>query len=132
VNLFVAQSTNFQNNSNSVLKGVRCDESVFVGALVRAEEEVLFLASASTYLTSNVFGVIEKKVNPTECWVRVSGVTESLYSGLEESEEYFLSTNPGHLTAIPPNGSGVVVLRVGQPFSSSRLLLSKGVRIVRT
>ena len=132
MNLYVAQSTAFSNDANSVLKGVPCEQSVFVGGVVIALDGVMRLASASSYATSNFFGVVVKKVSDTICWVRVSGVSEPVFSGLVESEEYYLSLTPGQIATTPPVGSGTVIAKVGQPFSSTRLLLSKGMRIVRT
>lgn len=132
MSLFVQGSSPQSNDANLVLKDVPCDPTVQVGNVVRMEAGVAVKAKADTYANSNALGVVEKKITASLCWIRVSGVTTSIFSGLSTAEEYFLSAvTAGGISTTAPQGSGQVVLRIGQPFDSTRLFISKGVRMVR-
>lgn len=120
------------NSANAILTGVPCNPSVVVGDFVRVDSGVVVKALADTFDHSNVLGLVEL-VNPDgTCTVRINGVSEPVFSGLNESLEYYLSDlTPGALTSSAPVASGAVVLKVGQPFDSERLIVLKGSRIVR-
>lgn len=119
--------------ANSVLTGVKCEPSVFIGAAVRMLPSGTAKNALATSLgLSNVIGVVESKTSSTRCNIRVAGITLNVYSGLDVTKEYFLSsTEPGVITTVPPTGTGQVVLRIGQPYSSTELLVTKGLRMVR-
>lgn len=120
---------------NVVLTNVPCDPAVIVTDAVKMVAGVAFQALADSITNSNVIGVVQKKSSATVCDIRVSGVTPAIFAGLDESREYVLSgSTPGLLVTqdFSPTGAGQVILRVGQPFDSQRLLVSKGTRIIRS
>ncbi len=143
-----------------ILENFDCHTSVFVGSIVRLDYEnivplymsqwaslstlqtmdaidyntIAVNALADSYENSNVFGIVEAKLSPTKCNIRVSGVTGSLFVGLDIIEEYYLSdVYPG--TLVPsfaaPSTTGHVLLKVGQPVSPTRLLYLRGERVIR-
>jgi hypothetical protein len=115
-----------------VLVNVPCDSSVYVGAAVKMLGGIAYNALADSLANSNVIGIAESKTTSTLCNVRVLGVSPAVYSGLDETKEYFLSDiTEGLITTVVPTTSGHIILRVGQPFSSTRLLVLKGIRIER-
>lgn len=120
--------------SNVFIKNVTCDASVFVGAFVRMTAgSTAVNALADSDANANVIGVVYEKPSSTLCHIRVQGVTESIFTGLDVSKEYFLSqTTPGDMTTtVPPSGSGYIRLILGQPFSATEFLVNKGERTVR-
>lgn len=118
--------------ANVVLRDVPCDATVFVGAAVKMVAGTAFNALADSLTNSNVIGIAEVKVSATVCHIRVLGVSPAIYSGLDETKEYFLSdTVAGQITTTAPSTSGHIILRVGQPFSGTKLLVLKGIRIER-
>lgn len=120
------------NSINAILTGVICDVTVEVGDCVRFDSGVAVRALADSYANSNVVGIVESKEDTTVCTVRINGVSTSIYAGLDETEQYYLSdTLPGKLTTVAPVLSNHVVLKIGQPFDSTRLIVLKGERIVR-
>lgn len=147
-------------SGTELLEDVACDASVFVGSAVRIDTSSLapvmmsdwptlsvlpilnvndFVpravnALADSYANSNVIGIVESKSSSTLCDIRVSGVSAENYLGLDPSEEYYLSdTNAGVLVTIysAPQDPGTVMVKIGQPFSSKKLLYQRGERIVR-
>lgn len=131
-NFFSIPSQTTQN-ANAVLENVLCDSSVEIGNAVRADPTgVLFQADASNLSTANVVGIVESKADATTCTVRISGLTPEIFLSLDVTKDYFLSPIiPGALTDSPPSAVGHVVVRIGQPYSSSQLIVSKGSLIVR-
>lgn len=121
------------SGANTVLRGVDCDASVYVGAVVRVSGGVAFNAIADSLANSNMIGIVESKGSSVTCDIRVSGVTaNTIFSGLDETKEYYLSaTVEGEVTLLPPTTSGSVLLKIGQPFDSESMLVSKGIRTVR-
>lgn len=129
------QSTPPASTINVVLFNVPCEAAVIVTDAVKMVSGTAYRALADSMANSNVIGVVQKKSSATLCDVRVSGVTPAIFTGLDETQEYVLSaTTPGLLVpqASSPTGTGNVILRVGQPFDSQRLLVSKGTRIIRS
>lgn len=119
------------DTSNVLLTNVSCDSSVFVGACAYMNASgVAFNADASAFSTSNFIGIVESKASNTLCDIRVQGVTGALFSSLDPTKEYYLGTN-GALVTTPPTATGSVLLRVGQPFSATEMLVMKGLRTVR-
>ena len=117
----------------SILKDVDCDPSVFVGAFVIINSvEVAVNALADNYNTSNVIGLVESKSSSTKCDIRVSGISSSIYIGLNSSLDYYLSNvNPGELSSTVPTTSGHVKVKLGQSFGTTKFLFAKGERLVR-
>lgn len=120
--------------ANVVLTNVPCDASVFVGAVVRMNTGVAYNALADSADNSNMIGIAERKATSTLCDVRVLGVVSyDIYSGLDETKEYYLSdVTPGLITTTIPIAPGHIVLKVGQPYSTERMLVLKGIRMERT
>ena len=143
-----------------VLENVPCDASVYVGAAVRmavsnvvpvmmsdwttlAELSSLDIttydaaavnALADAFANSNVIGLVESKPTSTTCNIRIAGLTAANYFGLSVFDEYYLSsTQPGRIVTLAeaPVNPGEVLVRIGQPYSSTRLLYQRGDRIVR-
>ena len=63
----------------------------------------------------------------------MQGITEGdIFSGLDETKEYYLSDAiAGEMSSTPPTASGSIMIRVGQPFGTTNLLVIKGMRTVR-
>lgn len=120
------------NSANAILTGVPCDASVVIGDFVRMDSGVAVKAIADNLTNSNVLGLVELVNGDSTCTVRINGVSESLFAGLNEGLEYYLSdTTPGAITSVAPTASGTVVLKLGQPFDAQRLIVLKGSRILR-
>lgn len=120
------------NDANTILRDLECDPSVQVGDAVRVSGGVIVRALADTFANANLLGICESKTTATVCDVRVSGVSEPIYSGLLESEDYYLSdTIPGKIVPAPPLAVGSILIRIGQPFDAQRLTVIKGTRIKR-
>ena len=116
-----------------VLTNVPCEAAALLGHAVRMSAGTAVRAYADDYDNANSIGVIERKITATLCDIRVLGVTPAIYAGLNETKEYFLSdTVQGEVTVVAPTVSGSVVVRIGQPYDSQRLLVIKGVRVVRS
>lgn len=116
-----------------VISSVPCNPAVFVGAVVRMAGGTAVNAQADNKANSNVLGICIAKPSSTLCNVRVSGVTESVLFGLDDTKEYFLSeVNPGELKTTPPTGTGNIVYRLGVPFNATRLVIDKSLRMVRS
>lgn len=116
-----------------VILSVPCDSSVYVGAAVRMTSGGTAVnALADSESNANVIGICETKSSSTVCGIRVSGKSLGIYSGLDVTKEYFLSSSvAGLLTATPVIGSGNVLLSIGQPFSATEFVVSKGTKTVR-
>lgn len=92
-------------------------------------------AQADSLDNSNTIGLVESKGTSVIANIRVLGLTPEIFTGLDESKEYFLDAATAG--AMVPQGShptaaGHVILKVGQPFSSTQFLVLKGTRIVRS
>lgn len=119
------------DTSNVLISNVTCDSSVFVGACVYMNASgVAFNADASGVSTANFIGIVESKASSLLCDIRVQGVTGALFIGLDPTKEYYLGAN-GLISILPPTGTGTVLLRIGQPFSSTEMLVMKGLRTIR-
>lgn len=121
------------NTSGIILKNVDCVPSVFVGAVVRISGSVAVNALADSIANSNVLGICVSKSSSVLCDIRVSGLTESVLSGLNEANEYYLSdTVAGELTTTIPVTTNHVVFKIGVPFNATQLVIDKGTRMVRS
>jgi hypothetical protein len=120
------------NSVNAILTGVPCDASVVVGDFIRMDSGIAVKALADTLENSNVLGLVEQVNGDATCTVRINGVSVSIFAGLDSAAEYYLSdTVPGAITVTAPTAIGSVVLKLGQPFDATRLVVLKGSRIVR-
>jgi len=119
--------------ANNTIEDVTCDSSVFVGAAVRMDSSgTAYNALADSLDNSNVLGICESKSTSVKCIIRVGGVSDSIYSGLDVTKEYFLSdSSAGDISTTVPSASGSVILKIGQPFSSTTFAFMKGQRTVR-
>lgn len=120
------------NSANAILTNIPCDAFVGVGDFVRMEEGVAVQAIADSLANSNVLGLVEQVNADSTCTIRVNGVSLSVFSSLDTGLEYYLSeVDPGKITSSAPILAGQIVLKLGQPFDSTRLIVLKGSRIVR-
>lgn len=124
---FIGQTNSVSSTSNVVLENVPCEENALVGHWVKMLSGVAMRALADNLNNSNVIGLIEFKSSPTTATIRVLGVSEPIFVGLDETKEYLLSSiNLGEMSLIAPSLSGEIVLKLGQPFDSQRFLVLKG------
>jgi hypothetical protein len=133
---FISQTALARSTPDIVLTNVDCDPSVVIGDWVRMSVgNILVKAQADTKDNSNVIGLVESKATSVLATVRVLGVSEPLFTGLDVTKEYFLSAmTAGSMVAqgsIDANASGNAVLKLGQPFSDTRMLVLKGERRIR-
>jgi hypothetical protein len=118
---------------NVVLENVPCEPDALVSHAVRMSAGIAIRAIANNSTNGNVIGIIENKVSSTLANVRILGLSSSIFTGLSENEDYYLSsTIAGELTTTPPTAPGSVVIRVGQAFSGTELIVLKGVRFRRS
>lgn len=133
---FISQTALARSTPDIVLTNVDCDPSVVIGDWVRMDvTNILVKAQADSKDNSNVIGLVESKSTSVLATVRVLGISAPLFTGLDVTKEYFLSaaTAGGMVEqgSIDATASGSVVLKVGQPFSDTRMLVLKGTRFVR-
>jgi hypothetical protein len=130
-NIFLTQ--NFQEGL--VLRNVDCETDVFVGAaVVMSPLGVAKLAIATSYENANVIGIIEAKTAINVCDIRFLGVTSDIFLNLNVGDEYYLSDkNPGEIvtTINAPTIAGRIRIKLGQPFSSTKFVFTKGERIIK-
>jgi hypothetical protein len=117
----------------SILFNQDCESAVEVGHFVYLDGDgKAWRAKADNIDTSNVIGVVEKKIGNINCDIRVLGITKEIFTSLDTAEEYFLSdTVAGGYTSEPPTAPGHVKLRLGQALSSTRMVYSRGERTIR-
>lgn len=121
------------SNANIILQDVECESGVYVkAAVVMQASGIAKNALADTLDNSNVIGIVESKSDSIHCDIRVMGVTAAIFAGLDVTKEYFLSDSvAGAITVTPPTTSGSILLKIGQPFSATEFLVSKGLRTER-
>lgn len=118
--------------SNALLIDIPCDATVYIGAVVRISAGIVYNALADSVSNSNVIGIVEAKSSSTICTVRVSGITENIFSGLDDTKVYYLSsTVAGLITVTPPSATGEVMIRLGVPYTATSLVIDKGTRVIR-
>jgi hypothetical protein len=115
-----------------IIPNISCDVSVYVGSVVYLNSSsIAFNAIATSITTSDIFGIVESKETTILCSVRVLGVSSSLYSLLDVSKSYYLSdTTAGGITSAAI-GPGNIIMPIGRPYTSTRILLIKGTPTVR-
>jgi hypothetical protein len=117
-----------------LIPNVACDTTVFEGAAVYLDSlGVAYNAIATSSATANVIGIVESKQTTNICTVRVLGVSAAIYTGLDVTKDYYLSDiTEGLITTVPISQvAGRVVLRLGQPYSSTKFLMMKGSPILK-
>jgi hypothetical protein len=119
--------------ANVVIPSVPCEASVFVGAAVIMQGSgIAKNGLADSLANSNIIGIVESKATSIICNIRVLGVSGSLFVGLDVTKEYYLSESVvGGISTLPPVSSGSVILKIGQPYSATEMLVNKGQRTVR-
>ncbi len=117
----------------SIIKNTPCDNTVYVGSFVRVNSSgVAINAIANDYDNSNVIGIVENKNTLFNCDIRISGITSPIFSALDTTKDYYLSnTVSGAMTETIPTTTGHIKLKLGQAFSDTKFLFSKGERVVR-
>jgi hypothetical protein len=119
-------------DSNVVIENVPCNSIVSAGDWIVMQSGQAEQAQANSLTNSNVLGVVISKSTSVLCNVRIAGVTESLFTALDPTKEYYLSAStPGEMTTTPPSGNGEIVLILGQPYTDERFVVNKHIRIVR-
>ena len=117
---------------HSVLEDVPVDPSVGVGDWVRMQGAIAVKALADNFSNANVIGICEFKSGVALGNIRVLGITDPIFIGLDETLEYYLSpTVAGAMTTTPPTTPGQVIVKVGQPYSATKFLVLKGIRMIR-
>ncbi len=129
----IEEVKNLVFDENIVVRDVPCLASVAIGEAVRMVSGTAEEAIATSAAGANVMGVVQAKSSSILCDIRVGGVSPAIFASLDDTKAYFLSDiTAGLITIVPPTASGSVVVRVGVPFNGTRLLVSKGVRIIRS
>ncbi len=117
---------------NTIFYDVACDSSVYVGAAVKMASGTAYNAQADTKANSNVIGIVEAKSSSILCDIRVAGISASVFVGLDETKEYYLSAvTAGLIANTIPTATGQVIVQVGLPYSSTELAVIRGQRTVR-
>jgi len=110
---------------DNVIQSVTCDSSVYVGAVVRISGTTAVNALADSTSNAHAIGVCISKSDATTCNIQVTGFTGSIFSSLDVTKHYFLSsTVAGALTTTPPSASGNMVLSIGTPYTSTQLIVN--------
>lgn len=133
----ISQTSLPSSSPDLVLFNQVSDASVITGDWVRLDNlGVLVKAFADDVDNANVFGLVESKNSPISANVRVGGVSEPVFLGLDVTKEYFLSdvlagtmTKQGVNIPSDPNH---VVIKLGQPVDATRFLVDRGLRFVRS
>jgi len=133
----ISQTLSPQSTPDIVLQNINCDASVSIGDWVRMTSGgIAVKALADNKDNSNIIGLVEDKTSSTTCIIRVAGVSKEIFTSLDVTKEYYLSsTVAGGMIKQGdplPSLSGNIVLKVGQPFSSTRFLVLKGIRFERS
>lgn len=130
---FIGQTISTTGSPDIVIPNVPCDPTVVVGNWVRMENGIAVNALADTFDNSNIIGLVEMKSTSITANIRVLGVTAPIFSGLDETREYYLSDiSSGDMALTIPTDPGTVVLKLGQPYSVTQFLVLKGIRMVRS
>ena len=111
-------------SGDNVKLTVSCDTSVSVGDAVRMDGTTAVRALASSFLDSNVVGIVTSKSAVDSCDITICGPVNGAIGALDTARQYFLSdVNPGELVSTPPTTSGSYVIRVGNAINSTTLAI---------
>ena len=121
------------DSSNSVLEDFPCVAEVYVGAAVALTASGLAVnAIATDEDLSNVVGIVESKSSSTLCNIRVTGITEANFAGLDEQKTYFLSeVTAGLLTTTVATSSGSYIAAVAKSVNTTQMSVNIQLRIER-
>ena len=115
-----------------IIKDQTCDVSVYIGSFVYIEAGVANNGLANSITTSRVIGVVENKPTTTTCDIRIGGLTDEIFIGLNDNNNYFLSsTVAGEASLTVTTGSGNVLVKLGKPITDKILLLGIDLRVIR-
>jgi len=115
-----------------LLRDCLCDVSVYIGAAVKSFGSICYNAQADSIANSRVIGFAISKSSATRCDVLLCGQTGDIYSGLNVSDDYFLSpTVAGGLQTAVPTGAGHVVAFLGRTISAKNLVVNIALRLQR-
>lgn len=107
---------------STTIDDIDCDISVFVGAVVYMDGGVAKNAIANDSNKSKPMGICVAKASSVKCSILLSGVTDELYSGLDDKKFLFLSDAvAGNFTAVPVTTAGNYLVNIGQPFTDKRV-----------
>jgi len=113
-------------------ENIPCDISVYINAFVRMDSGIAVNAKADTFTNSRTIGVVYEKNSPILCSVIFWGLTPIIFSGLDITKEYFLSTTiDGAIQTTVPSGGGEIILRVGRALFPNRLVTMIGTPLQR-
>lgn len=116
-------------SSIGLLTNIPCDPSVYVSSAVYINQTgTVFPALATSENTSNVLGIVES-INGNLCNIRLFGISKDLFSGLDVTKQYYLSSSvPGGLTDTPPSDNNSYKVVIGIPVDDKKLLVFKSER----
>jgi hypothetical protein len=127
----VADYSGLTPPGDNVKLTVNCDATVAVGDVVRMDGSTAVKAIATSFLASNVVGIVTSKASSTSCNITVCGPINGAIGSLDTTRQYFLSdSTPGQLVTTPPTNSGSYVIRIGNAINSTTLVLNLE-RVVR-
>jgi len=116
---YSSSSTPIGDNSKT---GLTCDASVSIGSVVRVNAGTIVNALANNLANSKAIGICIAKASSTECTVLFTGPTGNIYSSLDDTKPYFLSTStPGAITTTVPTTG--YVIKIGYTITGSDLAL---------
>ena len=109
---------------DNIIEDLTCSSSVSVGSIVRISGSTVVRALANNLTNSKVIGICVSKSDATTCNVQVCGFTSNIFAGLSITNTYYLSdTTLGTLTTIPPTASGSYVIRIGQTYNGTSIVI---------
>ena len=120
-------------DSSQVTFETDCDASVYVGSWVRINSSSIAVnALADSVANSRVIGVVESKASTTRATIRVCGISDEIFSSLNPTLSYFLSTTTaGGMQTSVPVGSAEVIVPLGLPLTSTRFSVDIKKRLQR-
>lgn len=131
----VGNTSTDTTSDNGLINDQACDSSVAVGDWVYIDASFIAQkAIATSEATSNVIGVVEAKTSSTLCDIRVVGITGAIFSSLDPTAIYFLSSSSaGLMTTVPPSsGTGYVIVYLGEPTTDMKFSVNIKTRIIRS
>lgn len=109
-----------------------CEASVSVlDAVYLDTDGILKRANASSISTARVKGFVTEKSSSTICNFIRWGVLDG-FTGLDITKNYYLDSNDGGITSSVPTIPGYVRIKVGEPLSSTELLIDISTTTVRS
>lgn len=104
------------------LKNVVCDPSVYKKAAVRVDGGKCVNAQADSFANSRMTGICVAKPDPTHGDIILTGQTDGIFAGLDQTKDYYLSPIvAGGVTTVVPSTTGQVIQKLGRPGSSSKM-----------